>query len=191
MSLYLVNLDERTRELMLEELDYDEARNQLHISPYLSNQGVFDYPALLRRALAEGTPESLAETLSQQRRIARTGHRRKAAGGYTIVTVPENAAEMLANDAFNRYYIRAVARRALEEGMDEVIVYRARRAEQPRPESEELVETTVDAAALLDDLRRNTGAERPELGVPAGPNSGISVHLPATGSRPGSAEHSL
>jgi hypothetical protein len=36
----------------------------------------------------------------------------------------------------------------------------------------------------LDDLRRNTGAERPELGVPAGPNSGISVHLPTTGGSP-------
>lgn len=178
MSLYLINLDERTRELMLAELDYDEERNQLHISPYLSNQGVHDYPVLLRRALSDGDPESLAAALAEQRRIARTGHRRKVAGGYTIVTVPENAAEMLANDAFNRYYIRGVARRALEEGLDEVVVYRARRAEEPRPESEELVETAVDAAALLDDLRRHTGPERPELGIPSGPNSGISVHLP-------------
>lgn len=181
MSLYLINLDEQTRELMLAELDYDEERNQLHISPYLSNQGVHDYPVLLRGALAEGDPDSLADALSQQRRIARTGHRRKVAGGYSIVTIPENAAEMLANDTFNHYYIRAVARRALDEGLDEVIVYRARPVTEPRPESEQLVETAVDAAALLDDLRRHTGPDRGELGVPAGPNSGISVHLPAPG----------
>jgi hypothetical protein len=180
MSLYLIDLDERTRELMVAELDYDEERNQLHISPYLSNQGVHDYPRLLRQALAEGAPETLAAALGEQRRIARTGHRRKVSGGYTIVTVPENAAEMLANDAYNRYYIRAVARRALEMGFDEVVVYRARPVAEPRQESEELVETTVDAAALLEDLRQHTGPERPSLGIPAGPNSGLSVHLPAS-----------
>ncbi len=191
MSLYLVHLDQRTRELMLEELDYDEERRQLHISPYLSNQGVYDYPALLRSALAEGDPESLAAALAQQRRIARTGHRRQSAGGYTIVTIPENAAEMLANDAFNRYYIRAVARRALEEGFEEVIVYRARPVQQPRPESEDLVETAVPAAALLEELRSATGPERPELGVPGGPNSGISVHLPNVATPPDAEDYSL
>ena len=180
MALNLIDLDERTRELMLAELAYDEERNQLHISPYLSNQGVHDYPRLLRLALAEGDPETLAAMLSEQRRIARTGHRQKPSGGYAIVTVPQNAAEMLANDAFNRYYIRAVARRAVESGLDQVIIYRARRAEEPRPESEELIETAVDAAALLDDLRQHTGPEGSKLGVPGGPNSGLSVHLPTS-----------
>lgn len=178
MSLYLINLDDRTRELMLEELNDDEARSRLHISPYLSNQGAHDFPALLRKTIQEGDPDSLAGALSEQRRIARTGHRRKSSGGYTIVTIPENAAEMIANDTFNHYYIRAVARRALEEGQTEVVVYRARPVETPRPESEERLETTVDAAALLEDLRRHTGDETPDLGIPSGPNSGISVHLP-------------
>jgi hypothetical protein len=178
MSLYLINLDDRTRELMLEEMDYDEGRNLLHISPYLSNQGTFDYPALLRRAITEGDADTLAAALSEQRRIERTGHRRKTSGGYSIVSIPDNAAEMIANDAFNRYYIRAVARRALEEGQTEVIVYRARPVETPRPESEEVMETAVDAAALLEDLRQHTGDERPAMGIPSGPNSGISVHLP-------------
>ena len=50
MSLYYVNLDERTRQLMLEEVEYDIAHNQLHISPFLSGQGVRDYPNLLREA---------------------------------------------------------------------------------------------------------------------------------------------
>ncbi|MDX1665253.1 MAG: hypothetical protein R3272_15780 [Candidatus Promineifilaceae bacterium] len=177
MTLYLAHLDERTRELMLEELAYDLERNALHITPYLSNQGIHDYPNLLREALREGDEESLAVALAQQRRIARTGHRRRPSGGYTIVTVPENAAEMIATDAFNRYYIRAVARRAIDEGIEELIVYRARPVEKPRPESEERLETTVNARALLEDLRAHTG-EPPELGVPAGPNSGLSVRLP-------------
>ena len=58
-----------------------------------------------------------------------------------------------------------------------MIVYRARPAENPRPESEALVETTVDPFDLLADLRAHPG-EATELGIPAGPNSGISVRLP-------------
>jgi hypothetical protein len=163
---------------MLEELAYDQDRHQLYISPYLSGQGINDYPHLLREAIEQGDDETLATELRQHRRIARTAHRRKPRGGYNIVTVPNNAAEVLAQDAFNRYYIRAVCRRALEEGLSEVVVYRARPADSPRPVSEMLVETTIDPATLLADLRAHPD-ETPELGVPAGFSSGLSVHLPS------------
>jgi hypothetical protein len=103
MTLQLVNLDQTIRALMLEEMAFDLAQNQLHISPYLSGQGVHDYPNLLREAIEHGDEDTLAESLRAQRRIERTGHRRKTSGGYTIVTVPDNAADMLAQDAFNRY----------------------------------------------------------------------------------------
>jgi hypothetical protein len=178
MALNLVNLDERTRALMLQEVDYDVARQQLHISPYLSGQGQHDYEQLLRNAIQHGDDTTLAADLAQQRRIARTAHRRKPGDGYTIVTVPDNAAEMIAESEFNRYYIRAVARRALAEGYDEVIVYRAKPVATPRPASEALLESGVDPAALLADLRAHTGDSLPTLGIPGGPNSGISVHLP-------------
>jgi hypothetical protein len=176
-ALHFINLNERTRALMLEELEYDQARHQLHISPYLSGQGIHDYSELLREAIEHGNDETLAASLSQHRRIARTAHRRNPEGGYSIVTVPNNAAEMLAQDAFNRYYIRAVCRRAIEEGHNQVVVYRARSVDRPRPTSEALIETTVDPAALLEDLRTHPDQE-PALGIPAGPNSGLSVHLP-------------
>jgi hypothetical protein len=178
VAFHLVNLDERTRELMLEEVEYDVARNQLHISPFLSGQGQRDYPSLLREAIEHGDAESLAESLRGHRRIARTLHRRKPTGGYTIVTVPKTAAQTLAESEFNRYYIRALCRRALAEGVKELIVYRAKPVANPRPESEALLETAVDPAALLEDLRIHTGDEEPELGIPAGPNSGISVRFP-------------
>jgi hypothetical protein len=51
MSLYFENLDDRTRQLMLDEMDYDVKQNQLHISPFLSGQGERDYPNLLREAI--------------------------------------------------------------------------------------------------------------------------------------------
>lgn len=177
MALYYENLDDRTRQLMLEEMDYDIAHNQLHISPLLSGQGERDYPNLLREAIQNGSDETLAQTLRAHRRLSRALPRRKPKGGYGIASTPENAAEMLGESEFNRYYIRALARRALEDGIPELVVYRAKTVQSPRPESEALVETTLPAGDLLEDLRSHP-AEPPTLGVPSGPNSGLSVRLP-------------
>ena len=177
MALYLENLDERTRRLMLEELQYDIEHSQVYVSPYLSGQGVHDYPNLLRQALEGGNDETLAEDLGKLRRTERATERRDPRGGFNTVSVPENAPQTIAESEFNRYYIRAVARRALEDRIPTLVIYRAKRVSQPRPESEALIETTIDPAALLEDLRSHPG-ERPALGVPAGPGSGLSVRLP-------------
>ena len=121
MALYYYNLDDRTRQLMLEEMEYDIANNQLHISPFLSGQGQRDYPNLLRETIQGGTDESLAEKLRSHRRIARALPRRnKQKSGYLLASVPENAADIVAEGEFNRFYIRAVARRALEDGLREI-----------------------------------------------------------------------
>jgi hypothetical protein len=178
MALYLENLDERTRRLMLDEMEYDVAHNQLHISPLLSGQGQRDFPALLRQAILNGDDETLAQELRKHRRLNRTVPRRRPKGGFTMAAMPENASEVLAEGQFNRYYIRAVARRAVEDGIPELVVYRAKPVKQPRPESEALVESTLPPEQLLQDLRTNTGDEQPALGVPAGPNSSLSVRLP-------------
>jgi hypothetical protein len=178
MSLNFENLDDRTRGLMLDEMEYDVAHNQLHISPFLSGQGQRDYGNLLREALQSGNDESLANSLREHRRILRTLPRRNPKGGYSIVATPENAAQVLAESEFNRYYIRAVARRAIEDGVAELVIYRAKHVRSPRPESQARLETSLPPRALLEDLRAHPGDEPPMLGVPAGPNSGLSVRLP-------------
>jgi hypothetical protein len=178
MALYLENLDERTRQLMLDEMEYDIAHHQLHISPFLSGQGQRDYENLLREALRSGSDETLAQNLEQHRRILRTLPRRNPSGGYSIAATAENAAQVLAESEFNRYYIRALARRAIEDGIAELVIYRAKPVANPRPESEARIETSLSPQELLEDLRFHTGDERPSLGVPSGPNSGLSVRLP-------------
>lgn len=177
MSLYYANLDERTRQLMLEEVEYDVARNQLHISPFLSGQGQHDYANLLREAIQHGNDETLAESLRSHRRLERALPRRQPKGGYGIAAAPSNAADILAESEFNRFYIRGLARRAIEEGIPEVVIYRAKPVQSPRPESEALIESTLSPEALLEDLRSHPD-EPPALGVPSGPNSGLSVRLP-------------
>jgi hypothetical protein len=178
MALYLENLDDRTRQLMLDEMEYDVANNQLHISPFLSGQGQRDYANILREAIQTGNDETLAESLREHRRILRTLPRRNPKGGYSISATPENAAQVLAESEFNRYYIRALARRAIEDGIPELVIYRAKPVSNPRPESEARIETTLSPQELLDDLRSHPGDEPPSLGVPSGPNSGLSVRLP-------------
>jgi hypothetical protein len=179
MALYFENLDDRTRQLMLDEMDYDIAHNQLHISPFLSGQGERDYANLLREAIQNGNDETLAQSLREHRRILRTLPRRQPkAGGYSIAATPENAAQVLAESEFNRYYIRALARRAIEDGIPELVIYRAKPVSNPRPASEARVETTLSPEELLEDLRSHPGDEPPTLGVPSGPNSGLSVRLP-------------
>jgi len=66
--------------------------------------------------------------------------------------------------------------RALQEGLDEVQIYRGKKVRSPRPESERLIGTKKKAREPLDDLRANSGRE-PNLGFPAGPNSGLTVRL--------------
>lgn len=179
MALYFPNLDERTRQLMLDEMQFDIDHNQLHISPLLSGQGQMDYVNLLREAIESGSDETLAKKLREHRRIVRTLPRRKPKGdGYLIAATGGNAADVLAESEFNRYYIRALARRAIEDGIGELIVYRAKPVRNPRPESEAMIESTLPAEDLLTDLRAHTGDEVPTLGVPSGPNSGLSVRLP-------------
>ena len=177
MALYFENLDDRTRQLMLAEMDYDIDHNELHISPFLSGQGQRDYTNLLREALQSGNDETLAQNLRAHRRLIKTLPRRKPKGGYAIAATPENAAEVLSESEFNRYYIRALARRAIEDGIPELVVYRAKQVNSPRPESEALIETNLSPQDLLADLRSHPG-ESTSLGVPSGPNSGLSVRLP-------------
>ena len=178
MSLFFENLDERTRQLMLDEVEFDIAHNQLHISPFLSGQGQWDYADLLRKAIQKGNDETLVQDLQARRRIVRALPRRKPKGGYLIAATVENAAEVLAESEFNRYYIRGLARRALEDDIPELVVYRAKPARNPRPESEARLEMALSPIALLEDLRAHPGDELPALGIPSGPNSGLSVRLP-------------
>jgi hypothetical protein len=90
--------------------------------------------------------------------------------------VPRDAPVILAEGEFNRFYVRAVCAIAFDRGQDQVVVYRAKNVVNPRVESIALVGSTVGARILLDDLRAHPGVDT-ALGVPAGPNSGLTVRF--------------
>lgn len=176
MLLSLTNLDDTTRKYMIEEIEMDIASNRLYISPRLSNTGRADYPSLLKQAAQQHDDEWLAAQLQRNSRLNST-EQRKTKSGFTTAKVPVNAHEMLAEGEFNRFYIRGLCRRAMDEGVADLVAYRAKQVTSPRPESQAKIGKKINAQTLLNDLRANPGVDT-ALGLPAGPNSGLSVKLP-------------
>ncbi|MHB1413989.1 MAG: hypothetical protein ACYC1C_01960 [Chloroflexota bacterium] len=162
---------------MLDELAMDLAAGTLYISSRLSAAGRTAYEQVLREAITKTDETWLAEALRAHGRRNTTESRRKPSGGFTTAKVPVNAPETLAEGEFNRFYARGVCRRAVEDAIPKVVVYRAKLVVNPRPESQSMIGSQVDARALLEDLRAHQGVE-PALRLPPGPNSGLSVRLP-------------
>lgn len=174
--LKLTNLDDDTRQLMRLEVESDIASGGLYQSPRLSDRGRLDYPSLLLAATDDGTDGTLTNELRTYGRLKDT--ETASRNGKTFPKkVPVTAAETLAEGEFNRFYARGLCRRAIAEGKSQVRVYRAKAVAVPRSASEAMIGKLVDAQALLDDLRQSSGVE-PALGLPPGPNSGLSVELP-------------
>lgn len=160
--------DDPTRQLMREEVESDIAAGQLYYRSRLSPQEQKDYPDLLLKATDDGDDETHTAELRKNSRFNAT-EVRNARGGQTVANVPHNAAETLAGGEFSRFYIRALCRRAIEEGHS-LQLYRAKYVANPRAESETKINTVVDPTALLRDLREHHGVDT-VLGLPAGPNS--------------------
>src|SRR5437016_5927248 len=134
-----LNLDARTRQLMLAEVERDEQQESLFISDRLTGQGRTSYKTVLKDAIQDRDPEWLADQFRDHGWMESTERRRKPNGGFSIVKVPVNAPETLAEGEFNRFYARALCRRAQEDGVPNLVVYRAKPVSQPRWESEQKI----------------------------------------------------
>jgi hypothetical protein len=178
MGLKYENLDIDTRKYMLEEIDMDIAADKIYLSSYLTQSGQGTWSDLLRAAAETGNDDSLMA--GARGKFNATTQRRKPKGvGYYVAKVPYNAAEVLAESEFNRYFVRGLSRRAIAEKILRLQVYRAKSVTEPRPESERKIGLLVDPAALLIDVRKaqEHGVET-ALGIPPGPGSGITVRIP-------------
>jgi hypothetical protein len=177
MPLNYANLDSRTRTFMVEEIDMDLANGTLYLSAWFTAQGRQDWPALMRDAASTGDDASLAAQISLHGRLLLSAQRRRPTGGYVTYRVPYTAPETISEGEFNRFYARGLCRRAVDERISSLIVYRGKAVANPRPLSVQKVGTAVDPSLLLTDLRTSIGVD-PALGIPAGPNSGLTVRLP-------------
>ncbi|WP_056219141.1 hypothetical protein [Chryseobacterium sp. Leaf201] len=164
-----LNLDEETRKLMLDEINSDISNGKLYLSNRLNQNGKDNYQNYLLESVENGDEETFTNLLIQSSNFNDTeivqGKSKK---------VPSNAASLLCQSEFNRYYIRAICLRAMNQNQDEVKIYRGRESSWTRPESEVLIGTSLNATDLLEDLRNSIGISPqlfPEI------NSGLTIKI--------------
>jgi hypothetical protein len=90
---------------------------------------------------------------------------------------PKNAAEILAEGEFNRYYARGVCRLAIDRGVSEVEIIRGRSSGTRSAESEAAIGKRKNAKQLLVAIRTNRGIPV-DPDIPFRPGSGITIRLP-------------
>jgi len=168
MAFSFENLDQITRRLMIDEVDYDLKNGNLYISPRLTLKGTKEYAKLLKNASQTGNEITLANDL-RTNGIIKPFELRRTKTGTTTAKVPITAPETLAEGEFNRFYIRALCRRVIEEKTGKLEVYRAKQVSRPRSSSQAKIGQIIDPFKLLADLRNNPGVDT-ALGLPAGPN---------------------
>jgi hypothetical protein len=174
MPLQYADLDPTTRRYAHAELERDSVAGSFVPSERLRPGVVDDYRKLLNEALRYYDDRWLEERIASM--LVDFEVRRTPSGGETTARLPESAARMLAEGDFNRYYMRGLCARAVDEGRHVVQVYRARLSLEPRPESEALEGERLAAAALLEELRSLAG-ETAATATLGRPNSGLSVRL--------------
>lgn len=163
------NLDEKTRALMLQELEYDLERGTIFFDIRLKEAAKARYIELLTEALNHGTPETFSEAILEQQLLKETETR--DLGERQIRAKISNIAHYnIGEGEFSRYYMRAICLFAIEKGVDEVEVYRAKQVSKPRPAGAE----RMKAKELLDQLRTTNISVK---GSFPGPNSGKSIRL--------------
>jgi hypothetical protein len=172
MSLHLKQLDRRTRALMLEEIDEAETVGSLHMSELLSVHGKINYATLFKHAVKNGNDETFAQALVARESFK--GHEIRVVEDKTlwIEINPHVAASNLAEAEFNRYYVRAICKRALQDGISTVTLYDANEKNGSSAEFETLMNKAIDAAALLRDLKGGAA-----LHSNLKPNQSLSVKI--------------
>lgn len=175
MMFNFENLDNITRKLMEEEVNYDIQSKKIYISSRLNDFGKLNYTKLLKSAINEGNCYSLANELRNQNCI-KTKEERKTKNGLHLVNVPVTAHETLAEGEFNRYYIRALCIRVITDKIGVLEIYRAKEVSNSRTESQMKIGNIINPEKILLDLRENIGVDT-AFGLPSGPNSGLSIRI--------------
>jgi len=165
-------LDERTRALAIEEIKRAENSSNLYLSARFNDAGTHGWVTWLTEAAQDHDEHWLAYQLETSGAMKHLEERAKPKGGYTVAHVPDTAAETMAEGQFNRFYMAAVCRRAIEDGNSNIRIYRAKRRGEPRPESKALEGTSRNANALLQELRSKGLSLKCDL---LKPNSGLSI----------------
>ena len=169
-----LNLDEKTRDFILEAISEAEASNNIYYSTRFNDEGRKQWIPLLKEAAQEHDEHWLAFQLQANNLMKGFEIAQKPLGGYTTKHVPHTAAETLAEGQFNRFYILGLCRRANSEGITSLEIYRAKDTLNQRPESNELIGTAIPIDDIVSQLANVSDSFKSLL---VKPNSGLSAKV--------------
>jgi hypothetical protein len=169
------NLDEKTRGYMLEAISEAESSGNIYSSARFNDAGQKQWLPLLKEAAKEHDEHWLAYQLEAKGLMIDFEGAMTPSGGYTIKHTPHTAAETMAEGQFNRFYILGLCKRAKAENISDLEIYRAKKGNAPRSQSEALIGTKISTDDVEAQLLKTSDSFKSSL---VKPNSGISMKLP-------------
>ncbi len=160
---------------MLEAIDEAEKSKNIYFSKRFNDLGNEQWIPLLKEAAKEHDEHWLAYQIESRNLLKGSEGAKTPSGGYTIRHVPNNASENMAEGQFNRFYILGLCKRAREEDISELEVYRARHSDHPRSQSQALIGSKLSIDYVESQLLKVSDSLNSPL---VKPNSGISMKLP-------------
>lgn len=168
-------LDTTVRRYMDEEFRNDEQRNRLYFSPRVNEESRETYSQILERALAYGDDNSLAVELKEKSVMKQKERRMNPLGGILEVNMPINAPNELAEGEFQRYYLRALCVKAINEGINRLKIVSEKPIETLPDDQKAKVGKIINPKDLLADLRENSYVNS-RFGIPD-PKAGLTVEF--------------
>lgn len=165
-------LDKKTREYMLGEFQNEEKTGNPYRSESMSDEGLKNIVQLIKNAINDGTEISLASELSKTHYWNSHTIVHRANSTYPRKINPIVAAKVFALTEFNTWYIRGLAKRLMDEGVENCEIYRAESADQPRCECSKYENQFISVKKIYDGHRakyhpnKNPNA----FSIPSGPN---------------------
>lgn len=175
MKFNYKHLNNEIRSLIKTEIEAAIERKTLYYSKQFNPDGHEAWPGLLMQAALEHDEHWLGYHLDDHGFFKNAVYRKTPSGGYTIVKVPSDAAQKLADCEFNRYYMIAVCRLAINQGKQITIVRAKQRGEQ-RPDSVILEGKRLDPGSLISEISPLPSFPPHDL---CKPNSGLSIEIAA------------
>ncbi|HKU48929.1 MAG TPA: hypothetical protein VJP79_03170 [Nitrososphaera sp.] len=165
-------LDNITRDWMLKEFQNEETSGKPYRSKNMTSGGKSAFSKTMENAIRNGNEVTLARELANPTFWESSYTAVRNGKPYRVSINPIDAARKLALTEFNTWYVRGLARRLTEEGVEYCEVYRAEAAWQPRPECEDHDGKRFKVSEIYNGHRaRYWPTENPAaLSVPVGVN---------------------
>lgn len=181
MTMQFDELDEVTRWHMLAELEAEQTGGNPYMPKNLSEAGRRAFPDLVRSAIRDGNEASLIDALRDPSLWQKTElYEVKGVVRQRRINV-DHAAERLGVTEFNTWYVRGLARRLLDEGVEYCVVYRAAEPKWAPAECSQHEGQTYPVLQVYDGHRRRYWPEPGDptaLSIPAGPSCHHTIRRP-------------